>query len=237
MKKLLICVIAVVSFSFAANDELLEKLSDATLYKLLYCDSQTEKIDEGCKKQDALLSEHMAKLSKDDKEKVRNLAAAKYVLEMGKDKNLEKLSDEALQNLLTCNPQVGNITENCKKQNALMSERIAKLSKDDQEKVRNLTAAKFVLEMEKAKKIDEERVKLREERAKNAKPISLDDSNDAVKKLADEMSDLFVKCKNKQLDEGECKKQEKLLLEREKGLSVSDRGKLQELVMQKLMEK
>lgn len=86
-------------------------------------------------------------------------------------------------------------------------------------------------------KIDEERVKLREERAKNAKPISLDDSNDAVKKLADEMSDLFVKCKNKQLDEGECKKQEKLLLEREKGLSVSDRGKLQELVMQKLMEK
>ena len=51
------------------------------------------------------------------------------------------------------------------------------------------------------------------------------------------MSDLFVKCKNKQLDEGECKKQEKLLSEREKGLSVSDRGKLQELVMQKLMEK
>ena len=51
------------------------------------------------------------------------------------------------------------------------------------------------------------------------------------------MSDLFVKCKNKQLDEGECKKKEKLLLEREKELSVSDRGKLQELVMQKLMEK
>ena len=49
------------------------------------------------------------------------------------------------------------------------------------------------------------------------------------------MSDLFVKCKNKQLDEGECKKKEKLLLEREKGLSASDQKKLQDLVMQNLI--
>lgn len=153
MKKLLICVIAVVSFTFAANDELLEKLSDATLYKLLYCDSQTEKIDEGCKKQDALLSEHMAKLSKDDKEKVRNLAAAKYVLEMEKDENLKTLSNEGLQLFLTC-PDVGKVDENCKKREALLAERIAKLSEDDQEKVLNLAAAKFVLEMRKNKNLE-----------------------------------------------------------------------------------
>ena len=98
MKKLLICVIAVVSFTFAANDELLEKLSDEKLHNLLAC-PQVGNIDENCKKQKALLSESMAKLSEDDQEKVLNLAAAKFVLEMRKNKNLEKLFVEALQNL------------------------------------------------------------------------------------------------------------------------------------------
>ncbi|MBR3070515.1 hypothetical protein [Fibrobacter sp.] len=80
-------------------------------------------------------------------------------------------------------------------------------------------------------KIDEERVKLREERASLANP------GDTVKKFAEESFELFAKCKNQQLDEGECKKREKLLSEREKKLSVSDQEKLQAFVMQKLIEK
>ena len=236
MKKFLFCVIAIVSFTFAANDELLETLADETLHNLLYCNPKTGKIDENCKKQEALLSERMKKLSKEDQEKVRNLAATKYVLEMDKYENLKKLSDEALQNLLTCNPQAGMVDENCQKKNALWSERMAKLSKEDQEKVRDLTAAKFVLEMEKAKKKEEERVKLREERAKAAKPTSLADSNDAVEKLAKEMIDLLDKCQNNQLDEDECKTQKKLLSEREKKLSALDQKKLQDLLMPKFIE-
>ena len=105
---------------------------------------------------------------------------------------------------------MGNIDENCKKREALLAERIAKLSEDDQEKVRNLATAKFVLEMEKAKKKEEERKKLRQERASFADP------GDTVKKLAEESFELFAKCKNKQLDESECKKRKKLLSEREK---------------------
>lgn len=152
------------------------------------------------------------------------------------DELLEKLSDEALQDLLVCNSQAGMVDENCKKKNALWSERMAKLSKEDQEKVRDLTAAKFMLETEKAKKKDEERVKLREERAKAATPTSLADSNDAVEKLAEEMIDLLDKCDNKQLDENECKKQKKLLSEREKKLSALDQKKLQDLLMPKFIE-
>ena len=152
MKKLLICVIAVVSFTFAANDELLEKLADEKLHNLLAC-PQVGNIDENCKKQKALLSESMAKLSEDDQEKVRNLATAKFVLEMEKDENLKTLSNEGLQLFLTC-PDVGNVDENCKKREALLAERIAKLSEDDQEKVLNLAAAKFVLEMEKNKNLE-----------------------------------------------------------------------------------
>lgn len=146
------------------------------------------------------------------------------------DELLDELADEKLHNLLAC-PQVGNVDENCKKQKALLSESMAKLSEDDQERVRNLATAKFVLEMEKAKKKEEERKKLRQERA------SLADPGDTIKKLAEESFELFAKCKNKQLDEGECKKKEKLLLEREKKLSVSDQEKLQAFVMQKLIEK
>ena len=152
MKKLLICVIAVVSFTFAANDELLEKLSDEKLHNLLAC-PQVGNIDENCKKQKALLSESMAKLSEDDQEKVRNLATAKFVLEMEKDENLKTLSNEGLQLFLTC-PDVGKVDENCKKREALLAERIAKLSEDDQEKVLNLAAAKFVLEMRKNKNLE-----------------------------------------------------------------------------------
>ena len=152
MKKLLICVIAVVSFTFAANDELLEKLADEKLHNLLAC-PQVGNIDENCKKQKALLSESMAKLSEDDQEKVRNLATAKFVLEMEKDENLKTLSNEGLQLFLTC-PDVGKVDENCKKREALLAERIAKLSEDDQEKVLNLAAAKFVLEMRKNKNLE-----------------------------------------------------------------------------------
>jgi len=152
MKKLLICVIAVVSFTFAANDELLEKLADEKLHNLLAC-PQVGNIDENCKKQKALLSESMAKLSEDDQEKVRNLATAKFVLEMEKDENLKTLSNEGLQFFLTC-PDVGKVDENCKKREALLAERIAKLSEDDQENVLNLAAAKFVLEMRKNKNLE-----------------------------------------------------------------------------------
>jgi len=110
-------------------------------------------IDENCKKREALLAERIAKLSEDDQEKVRNLATAKFVLEMEKDENLKTLSNEGLQLLLTC-PDVGKVDENCKKREALLAERIAKLSEDDQEKVLNLTAAKFVLEMGKNKNLE-----------------------------------------------------------------------------------
>lgn len=152
MKIFLFCIIAAMSFTFAANDELLEKLADEKLHNLLAC-PQVGNIDENCKKQKALLSESMAKLSEDDQEKVRNLAIAKFVLEMEKDENLKTLSNEGLQLFLTC-PDVGNVDENCKKREALLAERIAKLSEDDQEKVLNLAAAKFVLEMEKNKNLE-----------------------------------------------------------------------------------
>lgn len=62
MKKILICVIAVVSLTFAANDELLETLADETLHNLLYCNPKTGKIDENCKKQKKLLSEREKKI-------------------------------------------------------------------------------------------------------------------------------------------------------------------------------
>ncbi|MBR3070516.1 hypothetical protein [Fibrobacter sp.] len=97
MKIFLFCIIAAMSFTIAANDELLDELADEKLHNLLAC-PQVGNVDENCKKQKALLSESMAKLSEDDQEKVLNLTAAKFVLEMGKNKNLEKLS-EALQNL------------------------------------------------------------------------------------------------------------------------------------------
>ena len=226
--KILLCIIAAMSFTFAANDELVEKLADETLQNLLTC-PRVGNIDENCKKQHTLLSERKAKLSVDDQEKVLYLASAKFVLEMEKDENLKTLSNEGLQIFLTC-PDVGTVDENCRKRKALLTERIAKLSEDDQEKVLNLAVAKFFLEMEKEKKKEEERMTLQQERA------SLADSGDVVKNLAEEAFDLFVKCKNKQSDEGECKKREKLLSEREKKLSKDDQEKLQGFVMQKLME-
>ena len=152
MKIFLFCIIAAMSFTIAANDELLDELADEKLHNLLAC-PQVGNVDENCKKQKALLSERMAKLSEDDQEKVRNLATAKFVLEMEKDENLKTLSNEGLQLLLTC-PDVGKVDENCKKREALLAERIAKLSEDDQEKVLNLTAAKFVLEMGKNKNLE-----------------------------------------------------------------------------------
>ena len=152
MKIFLFCIIAAMSFTIAANDELLDELADEKLHNLLAC-PQVGNVDENCKKQKALLSERMAKLSEDDQEKVRNIATAKFVLEMEKDENLKTLSNEGLQLLLTC-PDVGKVDENCKKREALLAERIAKLSEDDQEKVLNLTAAKFVLEMGKNKNLE-----------------------------------------------------------------------------------
>ena len=50
------------SFTFAANDELLEKLSDEALQDLLYCNPKTGKIDENSKKQKKLLSEREKKI-------------------------------------------------------------------------------------------------------------------------------------------------------------------------------
>ena len=79
MKKLLICVIAVVSFTFAANDELLEILADETLHNLLYCNPKTGKIDENCKKQKKLLSEREKKLSALDQKKLQDLLMPKFI--------------------------------------------------------------------------------------------------------------------------------------------------------------
>lgn len=79
MKKIMICVIAVVSLTFAANDELLEKLSDEALQDLLVCNSQAGKIDENCKKQKKLLSEREKKLSALDQKKLQDLLMPKFI--------------------------------------------------------------------------------------------------------------------------------------------------------------
>lgn len=79
MKKILICVIAVVSLTFAANDELLETLADETLHNLLYCNPKTGKIDENCKKQKKLLSEREKKLSALDQKKLQDLLMPKFI--------------------------------------------------------------------------------------------------------------------------------------------------------------
>ena len=73
------CVIAIVSFTFAANDELLEILADETLHNLLYCNPKTGKIDENCKKQKKLLSEREKKLSALDQKKLQDLLMPKFI--------------------------------------------------------------------------------------------------------------------------------------------------------------
>lgn len=79
MKKILFCVIAIVSLTFAANDELLEKLSDEALQDLLVCNFQAGMVDENCKKQKKLLSEREKKLSALDQKKLQDLLMPKFI--------------------------------------------------------------------------------------------------------------------------------------------------------------
>lgn len=78
MKIFLFCIIAAMSFTIAANDELLEKLADEKLHNLLAC-PQVGNIDENCKKREALLAERIAKLSEDDRGKLQELVMQKLM--------------------------------------------------------------------------------------------------------------------------------------------------------------
>ncbi len=79
MKKILFCITAVVSFTFAANDELLETLADETLHNLLYCNAQVGMIDENCKKTGSFVVWTRKKLSALDQKKLQDLVMPKFI--------------------------------------------------------------------------------------------------------------------------------------------------------------